>query len=224
MAILVAPLVALRTQLNEAAPNRDKTTDGWIGDYAHSQETSGHNPDDTSQDNAEWDGDPDSIQEVRAIDIDADIKDFTAADLVRHLLKYCRNGTFWWIRYIIFDGVIYHKYHGNYEAREYTGSNKHTKHIHISNDWTQSADNKSDANYRFEEIPVALTAADKEWIADQIPTASEVAKAVVTEMRNSKLALSDTNMNELEAVITKAILTDKVPVTPFPFVADRMGQ
>lgn len=223
MAVLVTPLADLRTQLNEAAPNRDKSSDGWIGDEAHQDRTSSHNPDDTSGSKPEWDGDSDKIAEVRAVDFDTDLRaEFTMRDFVKLLVTQCRAGLHPYIRYIIFDGVIYHKHRNNYEAREYTGNDQHTGHCHVNSEFDQASDT-AHADYHLEDL-VALSAADKEWIKDQFDAAvSAGAQAVIVAMRNAKLALSDTNMNELEAVITKSILVDKVPVTPFPFVADRMG-
>jgi hypothetical protein len=70
MAILVKCLVALRNEFNTLAPNRDKGADGWIGDAAHQQETSDHNPDETGRTPFE---DADNINEVHALDIDKDL-------------------------------------------------------------------------------------------------------------------------------------------------------
>ena len=43
--ILVPCLVSLRSEFNKLAPGRDKASDGSIGDTAHQQESSDHNPD-----------------------------------------------------------------------------------------------------------------------------------------------------------------------------------
>ena len=45
MAKLVLAGVTLRDQVNRRWPKRDKRSDGWIGDAAHSQRASFHNPD-----------------------------------------------------------------------------------------------------------------------------------------------------------------------------------
>lgn len=122
MAWVVVPnLLELRKQLDEIAPNRDRASDGTVGDYNHSQSKSSHNPDDTKG-NAEWEGDPDGKEEIRAIDLDIDyrVPGLTADEFVAHLVKYAKNGTFWWIRYIIYDRNIYHKSTG-FSERSYGG-------------------------------------------------------------------------------------------------------
>jgi hypothetical protein len=150
---LVPCLQEFREQINEVAPNRDKASDGVIGDYNHQKGDSSHNPDDTGRGNSEWDTDPDGKEEVRAVDIDIDFRQpgITARRLVDHLLHYAKNGTFWWIRYIIYDGKIYSKSTG-FAERDYRGSNPHDKHIHINSDFTQAADNKTGCNYRLREL------------------------------------------------------------------------
>jgi hypothetical protein len=181
--VLVRPLVQLTDQLNEIAPGRDKASDGSIGDYAHSTGKSGHNPDDTSKNNAEWDGDSDNISEVRAKDLDKDLRTpgLTMLMICAWLVKGARSGRFWWIRYIIFDGVIYHKNTG-FAARTYTGSNKHEHHMHVSTDWNQASDN-ADADYAFWEMigtmEADLSESAKQFIRDVTADAGEVWAAQV---------------------------------------------
>jgi hypothetical protein len=168
MAWTVVPcLDELRDQLNYSFPNRDKTSDGSIGDYAHSQGSSSHNPDDTSHDNAEWDGDSDTKQEVRARDFDKDLghPDVSMEDVVQHLVKYCRSGTFWWIRYIIYNGRIWSSTY-DFATRTYTGSNNHAHHAHVNSQFNQSSDNETGCDYRLEEI--VLSDADIEKIANKV--------------------------------------------------------
>jgi hypothetical protein len=151
--VLVPALQEFKEQLNELAPDRDKASDGSIGDYLHSQGTSSHNPDDTSKDNAEWDGDPDSTQEVRAIDVDVDfnLPGVTAQDVVNHLRSYAKNGVFWWIRYIIYNGRIYHR-RDEFAPKAYTGVNPHDHHIHINNEFSQAADTVRNVDYRLNQL------------------------------------------------------------------------
>lgn len=149
--VIVPALEDLRLQLNAIAPNRDKKSDGGIGDTSHAAGRSSHNPDETG--NPEWNGDPDNKPEVRARDFDKDLKHPTisAERVVQHLLKYARNGTFWWLRYIIFNKRIWRKSNG-WRQERYTGVNAHTEHFHVNNDFTQAADNVSGVNYRLREL------------------------------------------------------------------------
>lgn len=172
MAVLVPALKELREQLNAIFPNRDKTSDGWIGDYAHQTGTSSHNPDDTSHENAEWDNDSDSSQEVRAIDIDVNFNKpgVSAQDLVNHLVKYAKNGTFDWLRYVIYNRKMYHQNNG-WVARDYDGPNPHIQHIHVNNDFSQAADNIDNVNYRLnelleEQVATQFNADDKNELRD----------------------------------------------------------
>jgi hypothetical protein len=200
--VVVPALNELRDQLDDAFPKRSKASDGSIGDYAHSQEHSDHNPDDTSQGNAGWDGDPDSIQEVRARDFDNDLNDpdVSAEDVVQHLLKYCRNGTFWWIRYIIYNKRWWHK-DSNFVQKPYTGASPHTEHFHISNDHTQKADQVTGCNYRLDEL-VALSDDD----------INKIAAAVISKFRTTADDLSDTERNRSAT----AVLSQKMEGTSAP--------
>lgn len=148
--ILVPTLADLRSELNELAPARDKASDGTIGDQAHASGASSHNPDRTGT--PEW-RDGDALNEVRAIDLDKDLRHphVTMAKVVRHLVTGARSGRFWWLRYIIFDGIIYHRRYA-FAARTYTGSNKHDKHAHINSEFSQKADSYTDATYGLDEL------------------------------------------------------------------------
>lgn len=175
---VVPALAELRTQLDNVFPKRDHASDGTIGDYAHSQEDSSHNPDDTGKHNAEWDTDPDGKQEVRAVDIDIDFKDSRASaqELVNHLIKYAKNGTFWWLRYIIYNRKIYHK-SSEWIAQDYTGTSPHTEHIHVNNDFTTAADNVSGVNYRLSELVEVATVATQ-FNAEDIAALNNAAKSI----------------------------------------------
>jgi hypothetical protein len=141
-----------RDQLNERFPHRDKASDGSIGDAAHQAETSSHNPDDESGVSAEWD-DHDGIHEIRARDYDKDLNDpdVTAEDVVQFIVKMARNGTFWWIRYIIFNGRIWHERDG-FVTHAYTGASKHTEHWHITSTFSEAADTVTGTNWQFQSL------------------------------------------------------------------------
>jgi hypothetical protein len=110
-AYLAPSLVQLRSEVNAAHPNRDKRSDGWIGDKAHAARTSDHNPSPY----------PNGV--VRALDIDKDGMD--KAELRRVVLADSRT------HYFIQDGLIYDR-DDNFRARRYTGNSPHTEHGHIS--------------------------------------------------------------------------------------------
>lgn len=164
--ILTLGLQNLRRQINDWAPDRDHTSDGTIGDAAHAAEAaSGHNPDDTKGSRPEWNSDPDSTPEVRALDCDVDFRNgVTAQTLVDHIVGLKPSSV---LRYVIYNRRIYEASNG-WRSRTYTGESAHTEHIHFSGAYTQAADNDRTFDYRLEEIPVALTATDKTWIQQQI--------------------------------------------------------
>lgn len=73
---LVPAGVTLRAQVDARWPNRDRTSDGWIGDTAHQARPSDHNPD-----RAGW---------VHALDLDKD--GINAQVIADQLCAYARSG------------------------------------------------------------------------------------------------------------------------------------
>jgi hypothetical protein len=210
--ILTLGLQNLRRQINAWAPDRDHTSDGTIGDAAHQAEVSGHNPDDTSGSRAEWNGDPDSTPEVRAIDIDVDFRNgATAQQLVDHIVGLKPSSV---LRYVIYNRRIYEADNG-WKSRAYTGASAHTEHIHFSGAYTQASDNNTTYNYRLDDIQVPLSAADKTWIRQQLATVTAVDKPQADGTATSKigrLALSQGIPDGLHAGQSRAlawqVLTD----------------
>jgi peptidoglycan hydrolase-like protein with peptidoglycan-binding domain len=140
-AVLTKGLTRVRGEFNEVWPERDKATDGWLGDSSHSGSTSGHNPDRTGR--AEY-KDGDSLDEVRAIDVDKDLVRGSSTDwmelVVQYLVKKARAGGYIPFRYLIYKRRIWARSTG-WETRAYTGANDHDEHLHASGDYTQAADN-----------------------------------------------------------------------------------
>ena len=96
MAVLTIGLQTVRAEFNTVFPKRDKASDGWIGDQRHQSGVSGHNPDRTGR--AEY-KDGDSLDEVRAIDVDKDLRDasgrkVTMEQVVQYLIKRARSGVY----------------------------------------------------------------------------------------------------------------------------------
>lgn len=124
MARLVKAGVTLRDQLNKAYPNRDKRSDGWLGDASHQARKSDHNPDKDG-----W---------VHAIDIDENFgpgwkKGTTAKEFADQLIQYARegkdNGR---LKYVVYENAIAS---GTYADKYWTwrkGNWGHTQHIHVS--------------------------------------------------------------------------------------------
>jgi hypothetical protein len=109
-----------------------------IGDAAHRSHPSGHNEDDTPGSKPEL-TDSDSKPEHRAIDVMIGPA-FSRSDadaLVSHLITRCRNRLY----YIIWNGHIWSRSNG-WVRRVYTGSDKHTDHVHISG-WAEDDENRS---------------------------------------------------------------------------------
>jgi len=120
--------IQLREQFDDSYADRDRSSDGWIGDTRHAARLSDHNPDAEG-----W---------VRAIDIDRDLsgkaKPDLMPDLVDQIRILCKSGIEKRISYIIFDGFIYSSIL-NWKPRKYTGANKHNHHAHFS--FKKEADN-----------------------------------------------------------------------------------
>lgn len=110
----------LREQIDDAFADRDRTSDGWVGDTRHAARPSDHNPDANG-----W---------VRAIDVDRDLSGKAKPDIMPDLADQIRlagKSGEKRISYIIFDGRIASS-RFNWRWRKYTGANKHNHHCHIS--------------------------------------------------------------------------------------------
>lgn len=144
--VLTQNMVRLRTELNQLGPNRDRTTDGSVGDLAHQSSPSGHNPDLTGY--PEW-ADGDSLDEVRAIDVDKDgpwLYGQSMEKIVQHLVMRGRKGDPIPLAYIIYNRRIWGWFNG-WATQTYNGDNPHDKHAHFSGDYSQKADNAGSFNY-----------------------------------------------------------------------------
>jgi len=118
----------LREQIDDSFPDRDRASDGWIGDARHSARDSDHNPDANGV--------------VRAIDIDKDLSGSAKPDFAGDLanqIRLCGKSDAR-ISYVIFRGKIASS-KKSWAWRDYNGVNRHDHHIHIS--FTPKGDNDS---------------------------------------------------------------------------------
>lgn len=115
---LAKSLETLRQQIDLAAPNRAKSSDGAIGDAAHATRSSDHNP---------WVKDG-VTGVVTAIDITHDPRDGVDCHSIAVALRASADPR---IKYLIWDHRIWNPAKAA-EWRRYTGVNPHDKHIHIS--------------------------------------------------------------------------------------------
>ena len=115
----------LRSEINTKYSNRDKRSDGWVGDTAHNARKSDHNPDKQG-----W---------VRAIDIDSDLIKGSSKEswLLAEQIKTIAYKGDKRISYVIHQHRIASPLK-NWAWRVYKGSNPHVSHIHIS--FTKSGD------------------------------------------------------------------------------------
>ena len=132
--ILIPCLQSLRNEFNELAPNRDKASDGSIGDPAHAASSSDHNPDETGRTPYE---DSDSINEVHAIDVDDDLRlpGVTMQSRVNLIVERHRTGKDDRLQNVIYNRVIWSRTWG-WTPRAYTGASPHTEHAHFSARYT----------------------------------------------------------------------------------------
>ena len=125
----------LREQIDDSFPDRDRKSDGWIGDARHQRAgNSDHIP-------SPIDG------YVRALDIDANLDSRAntsayLADQIRICAKKDKR-----IKYVIHLGKIASA-KSLWRFRPYSGINRHDKHIHVS--FSQ----KGDENGSWFDIPM----------------------------------------------------------------------
>lgn len=112
---LAKSLEVLRKQINERWPQRDKSSDGTIGDPAHAARKSEHNPDENGL--------------VRALDITNDPRSGLSSEALAELLRQRADPR---VLYVISNRKIANPRVANNEWRPYHGTNPHNHHFHIS--------------------------------------------------------------------------------------------
>ena len=108
-------LETLRSQVNSAAPRRKKTSDGMLGDAAHALRVSDHNPN--------------SAGVVTALDLTHDPAGGFDSYKFAETLRQNKDPR---VKYVISNGRIFSSITQPWVWRPYTGSNKHSQHVHVS--------------------------------------------------------------------------------------------
>lgn len=116
---LAKSLNKLREQINTRYPNRNKASDGTIGDTAHCPGTSDHCPN--------------SDKVVMAFDCTHDPDTGCDVSLITEEIRLSEDSR---IKYVIYNRQIFSSYTNNgippWTWRPYSGSNPHVKHAHFS--------------------------------------------------------------------------------------------
>src|SRR5688572_21943479 len=115
---LAKSLEKLRSQVNIAAPGRDKKSDGWIGDSAHFKKGSAtdHNPHVKDE----------ATGVVTGMDITHDPANGVDARQLAEDLINSRDAR---IKYVISEGQICSSKQQPWVWRKYTGKNGHFHHV-----------------------------------------------------------------------------------------------
>jgi len=201
---LAKSLETLRDQIDEAYPKRSKVSDGTIGDLAHSNRTSDHNPN--------------LAGVVTAFDITNDAKGPNLGKLLNDIKDDKR------VKYIIYNRRIY--VGGTWKT--YTGSNPHTKHGHVSvgNDYDNNKEwsigmTPTRVKTLYKLLANPATAAQVKYWTDR-PEKSmllAMAKNLKTKVDNLRVVLENERnkppvevIKEVEKIVEKEVVV-KEPLT-----------
>jgi hypothetical protein len=171
---LAPSLKGLFAEINRQAPRRNHRSDGSVGDLAHQQRRSDHNPD------------PFPSGVVRAIDVTHDPRGGLDCNRLARTLQAREDPR---IRYVIWNRHIMAGADGPkpWRWRKYHGKNPHTKHLHVSIVHSKAAE--TDLRVWLGGAPVPLAAGSvipmkKGW--DEVATKDEI-KAAVREVVQEEL-------------------------------------
>lgn len=143
-------LSILKSQIDELWPKRSTKSDGMLGDPAHAQRPSDHNPDKNGV--------------VKAFDITHDPKNgVDCSKLATWLIMDTRTSYVIWNRRIWTAG----------SWRPYTGDNPHTKHLHLSVKNVYKDDGREWRLSKGEVMPSRADIEDMIGLLDKKPTSAQ---------------------------------------------------
>lgn len=116
---LAKSLIQLRKEIDAAFPNRDRRSDGSIGDAAHRTRKSDHNPNGAGV--------------VTAIDVDEHTDTSERSDAVGSLAEALRLSRDKRIKYVIYEGKMFSSYWMNgIPPWTWRSGSGHWQHVHVS--------------------------------------------------------------------------------------------
>jgi hypothetical protein len=186
-------LDSLRGEFNLMSPNRDKRSDGWVGDRAHAMNSSDHNGDESGNTPYE---DADNVDEVHGLDVDDTgpwPREGWFDEKIRTIVDNHRRGLDNRLQNVIRNGRIASRSWG-WAWRTYGGSNGHYEHAHFSARYTTAQENDVspwgvyDPPKQIQEVIVAL---EKDMITITADTAKEIGKKAGDEVPASTLLMLD---------------------------------
>lgn len=191
---LAPALQALLDELNEVFPDRDKASDGTIGDAAHQAESfSDHNPDPRST--------PPGV--VRALDIDSNGPLGVSTPLVEKVLSAVIGDERAY--YVIWDGKIMSRTYG-WVPHVYTGPSAHLEHVHVSIQ-----------GHLLSETQAALIAGDTSpWLDPPVPNPTLPAvrlSRVVDAARHPRQTWAPVNVKRVQRALVSRRLLPPAGVT-----------
>lgn len=177
---VAASLQQLLAEVNQRWPNRDKESDGALGDAAHASRESDHNPD--------YDVPPPRYGVVRARDIDRDGID--VEQLLEQLRRECVRPNPR-VAYVIYDRQIMRSYYKRIGDRTYRpgewapydGPNPHTGHVHVSVNHTAAAED--------DVTPWFITEPEEDMTPQQADRIIALLEELTSQGRTQAVRMSD---------------------------------
>jgi hypothetical protein len=201
-------LKTIREQLNAAFPKRSKVSDGGIGDAAHASRNSDHNP---------WVKDKKGVGVITARDFTHDPATGVDCHWLGEELRKHKDKR---LKYVIWNKRIFSSYpaHGfpAWAWRPYSGTNAHTKHLHLS---IQPTDFDNPTKWRLDFpkprplMDIAVVTKEEE----ELPEFPTVAEPTVTECPECKVVFDSASKRFADDLCpdcgAKADLTKVAPST-----------